>query len=133
MKISWPILLLFGAISGCREPEWQIVALPSSPGGALKAEARVLSEGAVLHITRRGDAWSEYDWLTLGQCSNASLFWADEQTAVLAYDKAEVSYFVDEPGHWGGAHVRICNRSTTACPKPVSKVAPIPGCDDHSM
>jgi len=126
MRIRTSLLLLL-AISGCREPDWQIVALPSSPGGTFKSEVRVLSEGAVLHIARREAAWSEYDWLELGQYSNASFYWADERTAILAFDKAELTYFVDDPEHWGGAHVRICNRSTTTCPKPVSTVARIPG------
>ncbi|WP_242121257.1 hypothetical protein [Sphingomonas lacusdianchii] len=133
MRLRWPLLLVLGAISGCGEPDWQVVDLPSSAGGTYKAQARVLSEGAVLHIARQNEAWADYNWLALGQCSNASFFWADERTAILAYDKAELSYFVDEPGHWGGAHVRICNRSTTACPKPISAVVRIPGCDDHSM
>ena len=133
MRKSLSFLLLVGALSGCREPDWQIVDLPSSPSGAFDAEARVLREGATLHITRNGQPWSEYNWLALGQCSKASFYWSDERTAVFAYDKAEVVYFVDEPSRWGGANVGICNRLTTTCPKPVSTVAQVPGCDDHSM
>ncbi len=118
---------------GCRKPDWQIVPLPSSPDGQFRAEARVLSEGAELYVTKHGQAWSEYAWMALGQCSNAEFYWADKFTAILAYDKAEIVYFVDNPEHWAGAHVRICNRSTTACPPPVTEVKKIPGCDDHSM
>lgn len=133
MKTSLPFLLLLGALSGCGASDRQIVDLPSSPSGAYHAEARVGSGRIVLHIARNGQSWSEYDWLALGQCSKASFYWSDERTAVFAYDKAELEYFVDEPSHWGGANVRICNRLTTTCPRPASAIAQIPGCDDHSM
>ncbi len=133
MRTVVALLMLVGAMTGCREPDWQIIDLPSSPENTFKAEARVLSEGGALHIARRSEDWSEEDWLALGQCSRASFYWSDKRTAVFAYDKAEVTYFVDEPKYWGGAQVRICNRLTTTCPKPISEVIPIPGCDDHSM
>jgi hypothetical protein len=125
-------------VAGCRLSEGQIpdgqkISLPSSPDGALRAEAEVWSEAAAFRIARPQDPWPEYDWLSFGQCSNAVFYWAGQRTAVVAYDKAEISYFVDLPRYWGGSAVRICNRLTTECPPPISAVRKIPGCDDHSM
>ena len=119
--------------TGCAEPKERIYQMPLSPGGRFKAEARVVDEGAALHIAEREQPWDGYDWLALGQCSNAAFYWTDEKHAVLAYDTAELHYFVDDPDNWGGAHLSLCNKSERACPAAASAIKVVPGCDDHSM
>ena len=92
-----------------------------------------MEEGAVLQIVGREQPWSEDDWLSLGHCSNATFYWSDERHAVLAYESAEFTYFVDSPKFWTGAHVSLCNKSERDCPAAASIIKALPGCNDHSL
>lgn len=126
MKATLSILTLLLALSACKKPDWVRVDLPPSPDGAFKAKLETLSEGGGLHVSRQNEEWSEVRWLSYGQCAGAELYWSDNDTLVVAYDRIELNYFVDH--HWGGAAVRLCNKTDTRCPPAKTKRTPIPSC-----
>jgi len=126
------IISLLGQ-TGCKEPDYTTVRLPNDPSGKLRGEAKVLSEGAFIRLSRVREPWNDAKPLIIGQCSNVAFYWAGANRAVIAYDKVEVQYFVGAPSWWSGAEITLCNRSSGTCPVPVSPVIALPNCDEHTM
>lgn len=117
----------------CQKPNWVTVDLPASPDGAFRSKLETLSEGGGLYVSRQGEKWAEYRWLSYGQCAGAELYWAANNDLILAYDRIELSYFVDAPDAWGGAKVLLCNKRNSDCPTAKSRVTQIPSCNDFQV
>lgn len=124
---------LIALLIGCQKPDYKVVDLPASPGGKYEAGLKVLQFGSALRIRAMGKPWDEYEWLAIGQCSSANFYWASNDHAVLAYDRIEISYFVDRPTAWGGARLSLCNKSVQQCPPSLTARKPVPNCNEHTM
>lgn len=129
--IVFELFLLLALLSGCKEKQYQVVALPDSPDGRLNARAFILDETISIKISDTGKA-IDFDPLVIGQCSGVKFFWTGPQQAALEYDSIQIAQFVSSPRYFSGASISLCDRSSAACKTPKSKVAILPGCDDAS-
>ena len=125
--------ILLTALVSCKEPNYVTVDLARSPDGFFKAKLETLSEGGSLYVSPRSGNWSEYAWLSYGDCAGAELYWASNDDLILAYDRIELSYYVDAPHPWGGATVQLCNKTSSDCPKAQSSSTTIPSCNGHQL